>query len=75
MEKFEIDPNEQRKLHEETLKKVDPRIAEILRKHLTYPTPLEQEEQKNVESTPEEPPKKIRDFKTHIELSQQEEKE
>lgn len=73
MEKFEIDPNEERKLHEETLKKVDPRIAEILRKHLTYPTPLKQEDPRKDESTPEEPPKNVRHFKTHIELSQQNE--
>lgn len=75
MEKFQIDPNEQRKLHEEVLEKVDPVTAGILRKHLTYPTPLEQDGQRKVESIPEEPSKKIRDFKTHIELSQQEEKE
>lgn len=40
MEKFQIDPDEERKRHEEALKKVDPRTAEILQKHLRYPSSL-----------------------------------
>mgnify|MGYP001594796541 CR=1 FL=1 len=73
MEKFQIDPDEERKRHEEILKKVDPRIAEILRKHLPPLAPTTQEEQEKVEVAPEVPPRDIRDFKTHIELSQQSE--
>lgn len=72
MEKFQIDPDEERKRHEEALEKVDPRIAEILRKHLTYPTPLPQEEKP---STPQEFPQNTSQFKTFIERSQQNEKD
>lgn len=75
MEKFEIAPNEEKRRHEEALKKVDPRIAEILRGHLTYPTPPKKEEQRKVEGTPEEPPKNTPQFKTFIERSQQDEKD
>lgn len=53
MEKFKIDPNEERKLHEEILKKLDDVTAGILRKRLTYPTP-----QEGVRQPAEEPPKK-----------------
>lgn len=69
-EKFYIDPEEEKRRHEEVLGKIDDVTAGILRKHLTYSTPLKQEELRNVEDTPKEPPKKIRDFKTHIVLSQ-----
>lgn len=70
MEKFQIDPDEERKRHEEILKKVDPRIAEILRKHLRSSASTTQEEQERVEVAPEVPPRNIRNFKAHIELSQ-----
>ncbi|KKT82243.1 MAG: hypothetical protein A3B07_02105 [Candidatus Yonathbacteria bacterium RIFCSPLOWO2_01_FULL_43_27] len=53
MEEFKIDPIKQKELHEEVLQKIDPRIAEILRKHLHYSTPQEEEVPFN-----EEPPKK-----------------
>jgi len=55
MEKFQIDPSEEKRRHEEALKKIDPRTAEILRKHLTYPPP--QEEEWLVEEHPKETPR------------------
>lgn len=73
MEKFQIDPIEERKLHEEALKKVDSRTAEILRRHLPSLASTIQEEQEKVEVAPEVPLRNIRNFKTHIELSQQRE--
>lgn len=76
MEKFKIDPNEERQRHEKILNKIDPGIAKILRSHLTYaPSPETKrsdipEEQEKVKVAPEVPPRSILNFKTHIELSQ-----
>ena len=53
MEKFQIDPNEEKRRHDEILKKLDPDLAKILQKHLTYsPSP---EQEKKVEVPPEDP--------------------
>jgi hypothetical protein len=53
MEKFEIDPNEEKRRHDKILEKIDPQIAKILRGHLTYPPTPEQE--KKAETVPETP--------------------
>lgn len=74
-EKFYIDPKEQKRRHEEVLGKIDDVTAGILRKHLTSSDSTTKEIQEKVEVVTEKPPKKIRDFKTHIELSQQKEDE
>lgn len=70
IENFGIDPKEEESRREKILEKVDPRIAEILRKHPPSSVSSTQETQEKVEVAPEEPPKNIRNFKAHIELSQ-----
>lgn len=70
IENFGINPEEEKRRREKILEMVDPRIAEILRKHLPSSASTTQEEQERVEVAPEVPPRNICNFKAHIELSQ-----